>query len=168
MVDFQEVVAPEVEAVEILYMHEKCSKCFVESKKRGFERWKWVLTCLFAYWNLVEKKFFSFFRPKFWLGGRNICILGVKTHFQHFFWQFMKSVQNLEHFPYLGHAVKIESSHHRRVWTMVKITFFTDFYPQKDICLKIAKMVDFQEIVAPEAEALETFYRHEKCSKWIH
>ena len=48
---------------------------------------------------------------------------------------------------------------------MVKITFFTDFYPQKGIFLKIAKMVDFQEIVAPEVEALETFYRHAKCSK---
>ena len=48
---------------------------------------------------------------------------------------------------------------------MVKITFFTDFYPQKGIFLKIAKMVDFQEIVAPEVEALETFYRHGKCSK---
>ena len=48
---------------------------------------------------------------------------------------------------------------------MVKIAFFTDFYPQKGIFLKIAKMVDFQEVVAPEVEALEMFYRHEKCSK---
>ena len=49
---------------------------------------------------------------------------------------------------------------------MVKTTFFTDFYPQKRLFfLKIAKMVDFQEIVAPEVEALEMFYRHEKCSK---
>ena len=46
----------------------------------------------------------------------------------------------------------------------MKITFFTDFYPQKD---KIAKMIDFQEIVAHEVEALETFYRHEKCFKGL-
>ena len=48
---------------------------------------------------------------------------------------------------------------------MVKITFFTDFYPQNGIFLKISKMIDFQEVVAPEVEVLEILYRHEKCSK---
>ena len=48
---------------------------------------------------------------------------------------------------------------------MVKIAFFSDFHPEKGIFLKIAKMVDFQKLVAPEVEALEMFYRHEKCSK---
>ena len=42
---------------------------------------------------------------------------------------------------------------------------FTDFYPKKGIFLKIAKMIDFQEVVASEVEALEMFYRHGKCSK---
>ena len=48
---------------------------------------------------------------------------------------------------------------------MVKITFFTDFYPQKGIFLKIAKMVDFQEVVAPEVEVVEILYMHEKFFK---
>ena len=48
---------------------------------------------------------------------------------------------------------------------MVKIAFFSDFHPKKGIFLKIAKMVDFQKLVAPEVEVLEMFYRHEKCSK---
>ena len=41
---------------------------------------------------------------------------------------------------------------------MVKIAFFTDFYPKKGIFLKIAKMVDFQKLVAPEVEALGMKY----------
>ena len=48
---------------------------------------------------------------------------------------------------------------------MVKIAFFIDFHPQKGIFLKIAKMVDFQKLVATKVEALETFYRHEKYSE---
>ena len=61
MVNFQGVVAPEVKGLEMFYRYEKCSKCFVESKKRGFEHSKWFETRFSRLLNFGRKKsFFDF------------------------------------------------------------------------------------------------------------
>jgi len=55
------VVAPEVKGLEIFYRYEKCSKCFVESNKRGFEHSKWFETRFSRLLNFGRKKsFFDF------------------------------------------------------------------------------------------------------------